>query len=258
VSAAEPAPKTNGKLKVFIFSGQSNMMQMGKTRDMPDDFDGKPKNVAVWTGYKVIPYKPKSFGPEMGFIKAMAKAWPDQKLCVVQFAWGGSSITQWDPELEASGKRKTLYARLIEKARGVVKDAPGGVEYAGLVWMQGETDSGKKKLAEAYAENLKKFVAAVRRDIGVPDLPVVVGRVNPPERLKFREIVRKAQEEAPAHISNCTWADADGLEMRQDNTHFTSKGYLGLGRRFAAAYLKLVAKDRAAEAAAKEPHSARK
>ena len=47
----------------------------------------------------------------------------------------------------------------------------------GLFWLQGESDSGAAKHANAYHDNLVAFVQAVRRDLDCPELPFVASQV---------------------------------------------------------------------------------
>ncbi len=234
-------PAAGGKMKVFILSGQSNMVGAGTAGEVPADMAAENPNVLIWSQNKWTPLKPAGrVGPEISFGKEMAKAWPGQKIGIVKFAVGGTSVTQWDPDKQGGGKRAGLYGRLMGYVKAARDNTPGGVEFVGLVWMQGERDSRDGKLAAAYTANLKKFVDRVRKDTGAADLPFVLGRIRTPDSYKFRDVVRKAQTEVAANIPNSAWADADGLEMKGDNLHYNTKGQMGLGQRFAQVYLKLV------------------
>jgi hypothetical protein len=250
-ATAGAGEKTDGGLKptkVFILSGQSNMVGQGSVKDLPKELAAERKNVLVWAGGQWRAYKPKGrLGPEVTFTAEMAKAWPKETIGFVKFAVGGTSVTRWDPDLKAKGKRQPLYARLMGMVKAAREKTPGGIEIVGLLWMQGERDSRQKNLADAYTENLKKFVDRVRKDTGVADLPFVLGRIRTPDSYKFRDVVRKAQTEVPKNITNSAWVDADGLEMKKDNLHYNTKGQIGLGKRFAEAYLKLVAKKKEAK-----------
>jgi hypothetical protein len=238
--AGQPAPA--GKIKVFILSGQSNMVGGGSAREVPAEMAAEDPNVLLWSRGEWTPLKPAGrVGPEISFGKEMAKAWPGRKIGIVKFAVGGTSVTQWDPDKKGSGKRAALYARLMGYVKAAKEKTPGGVEFVGLIWMQGERDSRDEKLAKAYTANLKKFVDRVRADTGAADLPFVLGRIRTPDSYKFRDVVRKAQTEVAGNIPNSAWADADGLEMKGDNLHYNTAGQIGLGQRFAKVYLELVA-----------------
>jgi hypothetical protein len=228
--------------KVFILSGQSNMVGHGGVEELPKELAAERKRVLVWSGRGWIAYKPRKLvGPEASFTAEMVKAWPKETVGFIKYAVGATSVIQWDPDLEARGKSQPLYARLMGKVKAAREKTPGGIEIVGLLWMQGERDARYKKLADDYTKNLKKFVDRVRKDTGVANLPFVLGRIRTPDSYKFRGVVRKAQEEVARNITRSAWADADGLEMKKDGLHYSTKGQIGLGKRFAAAYLKLVA-----------------
>ncbi|MHC4917367.1 MAG: sialate O-acetylesterase [Planctomycetota bacterium] len=244
------APKAGGKpVKLFIFAGQSNMVGRGRTASLPKNFTAELKRHLYWISnarrfrpYNDVVAHPRGvFGPELTFVAELSKAWPKEKIGIIKYARGGTSVAQWSPDLEAKGRQQPLYAELMNRVKAAGEGIAGGVEFAGLIWMQGERDAKVKNLADSYTENLKKLVDRVRKDTGVPDLPFVLGRIRTPDSYSFREIVRKAQEEAPKSINTCSWVDADGLEMCADKLHYSHQGQLELGKRFAASYLRLVA-----------------
>jgi hypothetical protein len=47
----------------------------------------------------------------------------------------------------------------------------------GMFWLQGESDSSRAKDANAYLANFSRLVEAIRCDLDVPNLPVVVSPV---------------------------------------------------------------------------------
>ena len=53
-----------------------------------------------------------------------------------------------------------------------------GFELSGLVWFQGFNDIIKGPFIEQYEENLTNLIKDVREDLGVSDLPVVIGELG--------------------------------------------------------------------------------
>ena len=116
----------------------------------------------------------------------------------------------------------------------------------GLLWMQGERDAVFETMAAAYERNLAGFIAAVRRDTGTLDLPVILGEIAPRvynlEKRCFKHAFREIVQGARQHV-----ADADPrvdlvhtLDLPQrDNLHFDTAGQLELGRRLARAAVEL-------------------
>ena len=93
------------------------------------------------------------------------------------------------------------------------------------------------------------MVADLRRDLGLPDLPVVVGQLGPyinPERFRGIEVVRTALRNLPAAVPHVAFMDADGLTHKGDGVHFDAASEIELGRRYALALVAL-------EAATKTP-----
>ena len=52
------------------------------------------------------------------------------------------------------------------------------IEIVGFLWEQGGGDMKNVAVAKEYLDNLKSLVAAVRKDVGVADLPFLCGSVR--------------------------------------------------------------------------------
>ncbi len=106
----------------------------------------------------------------------------------------------------AAAKRRAAtgvyYRKMIEHVRAVLAD-PGkvcpkydpeaGFEIAGFVWFQGWNDMvdrgtypnrGKPGGYDAYSEVMAHFIRDVRKDLGVPELPFVIGVMGVNGKLK--------------------------------------------------------------------------
>lgn len=53
-----------------------------------------------------------------------------------------------------------------------------GFELAGMVWFQGHKDTGNEEWASSYEQHLVNLITDVRKDLEVPELPVVVATVG--------------------------------------------------------------------------------
>ena len=55
-------------------------------------------------------------------------------------------------------------------------------EFCGMLWVQGEADSGVSKYgpkpAETYGQNLKNLIQGIRKETGVKDLPFLILQVG--------------------------------------------------------------------------------
>ena len=243
---------------IFLLSGQSNMAGGGYSADLPDTAEYKryrsaPTNVSVWNA-KSKNWQPlkmgKRFGPEIGFAHALSKALPGQHIGLVKSAAGGTSMDKWAP----GGK---LYTRLMTAFKDASKNAPNA-KLAAMLWHQGESDSDTKDVAEAYHGKMVKLIASVRNDTMEPKLLFILGQINPAKsycgrpRFLHADIVKKAQSELK--VPNTVMIKTDDCEMNpyhaglncpkdaqlpknEDNIHYSGKGQIKMGRRFADAYL---------------------
>jgi hypothetical protein len=160
---------------------------------------------------------PNCIGPELEFGMAVGDYFTEPVL-LIKTAWGGRSLGRdflppsskvpSDDELraivakenEANRQRKrpevTLdevrgrygkaYREMMQEIKTTLDELPQrfpaykgqGYELAGFVWFHGWNDHLDARFAEAYATNLENLIRDVRRDLGVPKLPVVVGQMG--------------------------------------------------------------------------------
>jgi hypothetical protein len=118
---------------------------------------------------------------------------------------------------------------------------------AGIFWIQGESDANHSdpNVSKRYQAHLTRMIAAMRKEIGVKDLPFIVGRIaisadakikpHPPHRYPYGKVVRQAQKKVADKDSNVVMISTDDLGWR-DPFHYSSDGYIKLGIWFADAY----------------------
>jgi hypothetical protein len=128
------------------------------------------------------------FGPELQFGHVLGEAM-EEPVLLVKTAWGGKSLYKDFRPPSSGGETGPYYRRMIEDVRAAVariaEEIPAAgnrsVEIAGFVWYQGWNDGCEPKTAvPEYRENLVNLIKDVRRDLGVADLPVVVGELTGP------------------------------------------------------------------------------
>jgi hypothetical protein len=178
----------------------------------------------------------KWHGMELPVFRELEKRFPDNDIFVVKYGPGNTNLhTQWNPE-RSDGLYATFLAYYREAMAQLSKDYPE-VRVAGLYWDQGETDGINGKHSE-YADNLKGFMAAVRRDTHVPKLKVFIRR----HIFKWPNIetIIAAQEKVVAADPFCYLLDIDlGDRSKNDaawayspgNGHISSKGFVALTRK---------------------------
>lgn len=182
----------------------------------------------------------KRWGPEMSFCRRILEAQPSP-LVLIKVCQGNTSLWKdWnpkaesDPELMNHPKRKSLlmYKRLIEHVKLTLSELDAqkvNYQVEAMLWLQGESD-GKHK--HEYEENFRNFFAAVRRDLKVPQLTLVVADTGKPE-------VRAAQAKIAQETGGVCISTADlKKDVKPDFIHFNAPALLDIGHRMADAYLK--------------------
>ena len=174
-----------------------------------------------------------TFGPEIGFAKAMAK--PGARLALIKASKGGTSLSKdWTPGVKGEPKTQGPCYRMFIEAAGqatkALKDRGDAFTIKGMLWHQGESDAGST--AEVYQERLTMFIARVREDLGQPDLPIVIGEVFDNGK---RDSIRTAQRAAAASMPGVKFIPASDLKTWDNGTHFDAASQLELGKRFAEA-----------------------
>jgi hypothetical protein len=200
------------------------------------------------------------FGVELSFAARLRIRHPDRKIALVKYSRGGTSIAAelagdagcWDPDYvggtgEGAGVNQYDHCLATLRRATAVRDIDGDGEDdvlvpAGIVWMQGESDSnGSPAIALRYEANLARLMDLLRAALRVDDLPVAVGRISDSGEATdgtvwtYGDVIRAAQH---------AYCDADPTAVLvigtdylrySDPWHYDSAGYIKLGVTFADA-----------------------
>jgi alpha-galactosidase len=121
-------------------------------------------------------------GPELGFGWAVGD-YLDGQVLLIKFGPGGTSLAgPWRPP-SSGGTVGDEYQKMIasvkKKLETLKTDFPGydgkGHEIVGFGWHQGWNDGCSMKDSQEYEKNMANFIRDVRKDLGVPKLPFVIG-----------------------------------------------------------------------------------
>jgi Carbohydrate esterase, sialic acid-specific acetylesterase len=169
------------KAKVFILSGQSNMSGGGHVVEGGLQFDAAVGDkVKIWDASDIwnkrgilgkwaslnelqVIKKEMSMdmiGPEFGFAKAMSELYPAEEIHLIKVAKGGTPINFWLPDEKGKANGHT---QLLDNLKNALEKIEGEYEIAGMLWMQGESDSKKQEDAEAYQKKLEQLIALMRK-----------------------------------------------------------------------------------------------
>ncbi|MEJ5252647.1 MAG: sialate O-acetylesterase [Armatimonadota bacterium] len=171
----------------------------------------------------------KGAGLGLAFAKRMVEA-TGIPVGLVPCAHGGTSMTQWSPDLAHLGGG-SLYGSMLRRFHAV------GGRVKGVLWYQGESDANPNDVP-LFAERFTSFVQRVRADFGNADLPfyyVQIGRFVVAMPLEgevawnqLQDLQRRLAEEIP----NTAVVASIDLEL-DDLIHIGTQGLKRLGRRLA-------------------------
>ena len=211
----------DGKVKVFILAGQSNMEGHGVIRGRPNQkgtletLANDPASAArykhlvgedgkwvvrddVWIRFYGNKGKLAvggfagrgAIGPELGFGWAVGD-YLDEQVALIKFGPGGTSLAgPWRPPSSGGTEKKARgpgvgdqYEKMIAGVKKQLKDLKAdfpdydgkGYEIVGFGWHQGWNDGCSAKDVAEYEKNMANFIRDVRKDLGVPKLPFVIG-----------------------------------------------------------------------------------
>ncbi|MEN8155437.1 MAG: sialate O-acetylesterase [Bacteroidota bacterium] len=268
-------------IRVFYLGGQSNMDGYGTNSDLPDSLSSEFQNVWIFHGNPAPDeaedgglgiWEPLSaghgtgfssdghtnhltnrFGVELSFAKKLQAIYPGQKIAIIKYSRGGTSIDStmarnfgcWEPDFQ--GKTGiNQYDHFLKTIRLAMQTndidgngQPDQLIPGGILWMQGESDSGNEEVASRYYANLKRLMDLIRAALRTDDLPVVLGKISDSwnneqgKVWRYGELVQHAQEKFAATDGNASIVRSTRYYKYSDRWHYDSEGYIDLGIQFA-------------------------
>lgn len=227
---------------VFLLIGQSNMAGRG----LVEEEDKRPiPGVFVFNKERqwapaVDPLhwdRPDRIGVGLGrsFAATLLRMQASTSVGLVPAAFGGSALDEWMPGTEH-------YKNAVERTKAAL--AKGG-KLRGILWHQGEADSASPERSSTYRARFQKFIAALRRELGAEQVPVIVGELGrfvyerPDFPNPYAMQVNEALATMPLHVPFCRFVASEGLGHKGDVLHFDSKALREFGRRYALAWLSM-------------------
>lgn len=257
------------KKKVFLFAGQSNMAGRADGKQLSEKdlkrLEKVSDRITFYYNHKpstglqlTIPSKyiqnkfdlKKSFGPELFFGIQLAERYPNDEFIFIKRAKGGTSLYGcWNPEWDSKKaelmnelNQPKLFSDFIDYVKSVLntyEDSEYRIE--GMLWVQGETDSGVKKWGEkpanSYGENLQLLIHKTRDLLEVPNMPFVIFQVGNGQVVEG--MIKTAENDKNVYLipqSN----DENSKDFYEKNPppleHYTAKSMKKIGQEFFKVY----------------------
>jgi hypothetical protein len=239
-------------LDLFLLVGQSNMKGRGAIEMKPVEnknivfFHSKQQQWyiardplhAQGTPDRIDGSDNSGTGPGMSFAQTLAQQDKQLKIGLIPGAVGGAPIGSY-------GKNKKLYQRSLELTQEAIKQSRIKTSVKAILWLQGESDS-TKSLHDSYEGKLLDMIDRYRRDLKKPTLPFIActlgSYINKGPFQHVKE-VNKVLLALPEKRKHTACVDARDLQGHiGDRLHYDTASQLEIGKRFAAAYLKMTQK----------------
>lgn len=182
------------------------------------------------------------FGPELGFGRALGSKLGGQML-LIKTAWGGKSLCKDFRPPSSGGETGPFYSKMITEIRDALANLKtdfrayngAGYELAGFVWYQGWNDGVDPEHAvPAYETNLVNLIKDVRKDLGAPKLPVVIGELTgpwvaaPPEWTALRQ-AQAAAANRPGFSGNVLFVPTHDFVRKPEDSPNPGHGHHEFG-----------------------------
>jgi lysophospholipase L1-like esterase len=222
MGGGEAAIPENGKFRVFVLMGQSNMHGTARANELKPPYNQRHDRIRIWANGRWEYFVPtQRFGPGVSFAHQLADFWPEDTIGIIKISIGGTGIRSFEKDwsrerasLSHDGEKGSLYNDLmnaVTEARKISRP-----EFGGFFWKQGGADGTKKVLADEYYETFKQLISDLRSDLGVPDLPVFVPSYTDDDGL-IKAFTAKLSDEDRDTIKELRAKEVQAKDVAEEN-----------------------------------------
>lgn len=218
-------------MDVFLLIGQSNMAGRGYLAEAIDVDRSRLFTFRNCRWQKLFrPINPDRSFSGVSLAEHFAELYSkehDIEVGLICCADGGTQISQWQPG-------QPLYENAVFQAKLAMQNAA----LRGILWHQGESDCSTDKIP-LYEAKLKHVIETLRQDLGMPDIPFIVGGLGDylpqypkDDDLKNYRQINKILQELEQTIPHYAFVDATGLTSNPDYLHFNAASLYEFGQRY--------------------------
>lgn len=153
---------------------------------------------------------------------------------LIPCADGGTTLDQWKPG-------GLLFDHAVYQARLAARTST----IVGVLWHQGESDC-RKDLADTYADRFEIFMEALRKELGLYDVPFLLGGLGDflmdclyGDEFKNYPAVNAQLQKVASENAMTGFVSASGLGGNPDNLHFNAQALYNFGLRYFDAFEKV-------------------
>lgn len=231
---SQASAATPDSLDLYLLVGQSNMAGRGKLTEADGKADPRvfvlnKDNAWVSQGEPIHFDKPGmvGVGPGFTFAKLVADKTPGVTVGLIPCAVGGTPIARWKPGAD-------LYRQALARAKIALQNG----RLKGILWHQGESESGSETKARAYAKDLAEVAAGFRRDLNAPDVPFIAGELGEflytrtGNQSPYARVINEQINSLPRLLPRTAVVSSAGLGHKGDQLHFSAEAQKEFGRRY--------------------------
>jgi len=178
--------------------------------------------------------KQNLYSPVSVFAQNMKAQNPQASIGIISNAVGGTTVNQWQ-----KGNSSSYYFETVRRTKEAMKYGT----LKGILWHQGEGNAWEHGV-DGYMNSLKTLVADLKTDLGIEDLPFIVGGISTDMDVQngttYYEQINSILETVQKEIPYTAFVSSQGLHTLGDNLHFDTASQKELGQRYAESMLEIL------------------
>src|SRR5690242_148898 len=176
-----------------------------------------------------------SAGPAMPFARFYADSLaPGRRVLLVPVAYGGTGFSAAGALSWNSAGTGNLFTQAVAQANAAMAAAGPGAKFAGIIWLQGEADTGAGVGGPAYQAYIEAAIAAFRAQItgAGPTTPFVMGQMVPEfiAGATTRQVIDGVHQVTPGRVTYTGFAPGIANAQNGDNLHYNGPGQRAMGK----------------------------